>query len=187
MLRRTILVQGLYGFTLSSSYMSALFYLPLYFQSIQGVDALESGVRNLPTVLTVTVFIIASGGFITKTGHAVPVQALGSALCSVGVGLYYTMDTSTSTGRWVGYQIISSVGWGIGYQVPNMIAGGSTPPSDLATATAIILCKQQQQHPFLCSSPPRSSFSSPLSHSIPQLFIYLYTHHTPHINTHTHT
>lgn len=143
MMRRTILVQGLYGFTLASSYMSALFYLPLYFQSILGVNALESGVRNLPTVLTVTIFIIMSGGFITKTGHAVPVEALGSVLCAVGLGLYYTMDTSTSTGRWIGYQIISSVGWGISYQVPNMIAGSSTPPDDLATATAIILCKQQ--------------------------------------------
>ncbi len=154
--QRKILVNSLYSITLSGSYFAVLYYLPIYFQSIQGVDALESGVRNLPTVISVTLALIISGAAVSKTGHAVPFQALGSALATVSAGLYYSMDTTTSTGRWIGYQIIGGFGWGIAYSIPNMIVQATTPPADLSTVNAIILCKLSFPIPslLLCMPPP---------------------------------
>ena len=37
----------------AGSFFVLLYYLPIYFQSVDGVSASESGVRNLPLVLAV--------------------------------------------------------------------------------------------------------------------------------------
>ncbi|TDZ20818.1 Efflux pump apf11 [Colletotrichum orbiculare MAFF 240422] len=46
-----------YGFSISSAQMVVLYYLPIWFQAVQGVSSRESGVHLLPVVLS----LIASG------------------------------------------------------------------------------------------------------------------------------
>ncbi|KAJ9150196.1 Efflux pump antibiotic resistance protein [Pleurostoma richardsiae] len=150
--QRRMWVNSLFSITLGGSYYSVLYYLPIYFQSVQNVDAIESGVRNLPTVISVTLALIISGGIVSKTGHAVPVQAFGSALATICAGLYYTMNTTTSTGKWIGYQIMGGVGWGVAYSIPNMIIQTTTPPADLSTANAMILFFQVVGGAFVLSA-----------------------------------
>ncbi|RYP52330.1 hypothetical protein DL769_010696 [Monosporascus sp. CRB-8-3] len=162
--QRRIWVNSLYGITLGGSYYTVLYYLPIYFQSIQHVDALESGVRNLPTVISVTLALIMSGGIVSKTGHAVPVQAFGSALATICAGLYYTMNTTTSTGKWIGYQIMGAFGWGVAYSIPNMIIQTTTPPGDLSTANAIILFFQVVGGAFTLSA-SQSGFVNEMVHT----------------------
>ncbi len=139
---------SLYAFALAGSYFISLYYLPIYFQSIQNVNALVSGVHNLPTVISVVFSTIGAGAIVSKTGHAIPVAAVGSVLATIGAGLFYTLDESTSIGKWIGYQIIASWGWGLAYQMPNMIGQSETPDNDLSTVNGVILCKP----PLLCTS-----------------------------------
>ncbi|EON98258.1 putative efflux pump antibiotic resistance protein [Phaeoacremonium minimum UCRPA7] len=145
MLPRRILSQrkvwscSLYAFVLAGSYFISLYYLPIYFQSIQNVNALVSGVHNLPAVISIVFSTIGAGAIVSKTGHAIPVAAVGSVLATVGAGLFYTLDEGTSIGKWIGYQIIASLGWGLSYQMPNMIGQSGTPDSDLSTVNGIIL------------------------------------------------
>ena len=47
------------------------FYLPFYFQAVQGVSATISGVRMIPLVLSQIVSIILTGAIISKRGYYV--------------------------------------------------------------------------------------------------------------------
>lgn len=141
LLQRKVWFSSLYAFALAGSYFISLYYLPIFFQSIQNVNALVSGVHNLPAVISLVFSTVGAGVFVSKTGHAVPIAAIGSVLATIGAGLLYTMDGSTSTGKWIGYQIIASWGWGLAYQMPNIIGQSGTKDSDISTVNGVILCK----------------------------------------------
>ena len=60
--RRTIICTTLFAFFHLGSITIATYYLPEWFQAVQGVDPLESGVRLLPSVLTnIVAAMVASG------------------------------------------------------------------------------------------------------------------------------
>ncbi|CAI7603520.1 unnamed protein product [Penicillium pancosmium] len=139
MSNRLILVNSIYAFLFAGSYFIIVYYLPYYFQSIQNVNPTMSGVRNLPMIVSMSLAIIVSGGSITKTGHTAPLMVVGGALATIASGLLYSMGTGTSTGKWIGYQIIGGVGWGLAYQVPINAVHGAVAPSDIATVTGVIV------------------------------------------------
>lgn len=65
-----------------------------------------SGVRNLPLILAVTIYMLASGAYISSTGIAAPIIVFGTTIWTVSTGLLYTLDIDTSEGKWIGYQIV---------------------------------------------------------------------------------
>lgn len=139
--QRTYLVCCLYTFFLAGAYFVILYYLPIYFQSIDDVSPIESGVRNLPLILAVMVATIVSGGSITATGLATPLEVGGTTIATIAAGLIYTLDIGTSSGKWIGYQILAGLGYGGAFQIPIIIAQATATPADLAEVTAIVLCK----------------------------------------------
>lgn len=118
-----------------------LYYLPIYFQAVFDVSASQSGVRNLPLILGVTIATILSGGLITVFGHFVPYIIAGSILSTIGCGLLYTLSTHSSSSQWIGYQALAGLGIGLALQIPVISAQAVVAPSDLSSATAMILCK----------------------------------------------
>ena len=84
---------------------------------------------------------IGSGGFITKTGIATPLMVVDGVLATIAAGLLYTLDIETTTGKWVGYQIFAGFGWGLSFMTPITTTQALVNPSDIASATAIVLCK----------------------------------------------
>lgn len=141
MSNRLILVNSIYAFLFAGSYFIIVYYLPYYFQSIQNVSPTISGVRNLPLIISTSLAIVVSGGSTTKTGHTAPLMVVGGVLATIGSGLLYSLDIGTSTGKWIGYQIVGGVGWGLAYQVPINAVHGAVGPSDIATVTAVIVCE----------------------------------------------
>ncbi|OQE46650.1 hypothetical protein PENCOP_c001G03572 [Penicillium coprophilum] len=139
MSNRLVLVNSIYAFLFAGSYFILVYYLPYYFQSIQNVSPTMSGVRNLPLIVSMSLAIIVSGGSITKTGHTAPLMVVGGVIATIGSGLLYSLDVDTSTGKWIGYQIVGGVGWGLAYQVPINAVHGAVVPSDIASVTGIIV------------------------------------------------
>jgi nitrate/nitrite transporter NarK len=117
-----------------------IYYLPIYFQSIRGASPIESGVDNLPLVISVGIFCVVGGMVVSKTGHATPTMFAGAAVATVGIGLLYTLDLDTSTGKWIGYQILT--GSAIAFSVQNglNIAQANVGPEDIAAVVANIYC-----------------------------------------------
>lgn len=141
MRKRTVWVNAVWGFFFAGSYFVTLYYLPIYFQSIDNVTPIISGVRNIPLIAFFSVATYGSGRVITKTGVAAPYLTIGGAIVTVAAGLLYTLGIGTSTGKWVGYQIIAGFGYGLALQVPVIIAQAFAEPSDIAPTTAIIICE----------------------------------------------
>jgi MFS family permease len=144
--QRTTLVCAFFAFFFAGSFFTVIYYLPIYFQSIHGVSPIQSGVRNLPLIIGVTIASIVSGGIVSKTGRPVPVLLIGTTFAVLGAGLLYTLDLYTSKGKWIGYQILSGVGTGLAFQIPTMIIQGVTPLADLAPVTAIVTCKYSARY-----------------------------------------
>ena len=68
-------------------------------------------------------------------------MVVGGVIATIGSGLIYSLDIGTSTGKWISYQVIGGIRWGLAYQVPINAAQGTVDPSDIATVTGIIICE----------------------------------------------
>lgn len=141
MRRRTIWVNSIWGFFFAGAYFITLYYLPIYLQSVDGQSAIGSGVRNIPLIALFSIFTFESGKAISKTGIAAPFLVVSSVMVTISAGLLYTLDVGTSTGKWVGYQMLAGTGYGMGLQIPLIIAQAFAEPSDIAPVTAIIIRK----------------------------------------------
>ena len=137
--QRVYLVMSAFAFFFSGAYFLIIYYLPIYFQSIDNVSPAISGVRNLPLILAVTVSMLSSGAYISKTGIAAPIIVAGTAIGVVSTGLLYTLGIGTGPGKWIGYQIIGGVGWGIASQIPVITVQATASVADLPEVTAILL------------------------------------------------
>ncbi|KAH8657674.1 efflux pump antibiotic resistance protein [Xylariales sp. PMI_506] len=149
---RTVWVNALYAFFLASSYFIIIYYLPIYFQSIDNVSPTDSGVRNLPIILAVTIGTILSGASISKTGVATPLMVVGAAIATIAAGLLYTLNIGTGTGKWIGYQILAGAAYGVTFQIPMIHGQGNAKPEDLAIVTAVLMFFQTIGGAFLLSA-----------------------------------
>ncbi|OCK75830.1 MFS general substrate transporter [Lepidopterella palustris CBS 459.81] len=149
---RVYLVSSVLAFFFSGAYFLIIYYLPIYFQSIENVSPQMSGVRNLPLILAVTISMLASGTYISTTGIVAPIIVVGTAIGTVCTGLLYTWDIGTTMGKWIGYQIIGGVGWGIASQTPIIMVQATAPAADLAEVTAILLFFQTVGGAFMVSA-----------------------------------
>ncbi|KAI0814459.1 major facilitator superfamily domain-containing protein [Xylaria sp. FL0064] len=159
--KRTVWVNAVWGFFYAGAYFITLYYLPIYFQSIDDVTPVISGVRTIPFIALFSVVTFASGKVITKTGIAAPYMVAGSVIVTVGAGLLFTLNIGTSTGKWVGYQILAGFGYGLALQVPIIIAQAFAEPSDMATTTAIQIFARSIGATFLLAA-AESAFANQL-------------------------
>ncbi|KAI1083470.1 efflux pump antibiotic resistance protein [Whalleya microplaca] len=164
--QRIVWVNGLYAFFFAGSYYIVIYYLPIYFQSVDGVNPTLSGIYNLPLILATSISILSLGAIISSTGIATPIMAVSAAIATVGAGLLYTLDIGTSTGKWIGYQIVAGVGYGFGFQAPIIVAQANAKPEDMAAVTAIILFFQTLGGAFFVSA-AQSAFVNQLISQLP--------------------
>jgi hypothetical protein len=129
MRQKTVLVNGVWGFFFAGSYFVTLYYLPIYFQSIDNVSLLGSGV---PLIIMFSITTYATGIAISKTGIAAPHLTAGSIVETIAAGLLFTLDVGTSIGNWVGYQILAGFGYGLALQIiiQAKYSGTSSPNVD---------------------------------------------------------
>lgn len=115
------------------------YFLPIWFQTVTGVSAAESGVRLLPLLLSL-VFGTVSGGFVnSKIGYYTPLAILGSCMMSIGAGLLTTLQVDTIQAKWIGYQVLYGIGLGWCFQVPNLAAQTVLPKADVPIGVALVI------------------------------------------------
>ncbi|TVY38454.1 Efflux pump [Lachnellula subtilissima] len=119
---RTIAAGPWFAFWLGASILMLTFYLPIWFQAIQGVDAFKSGVRVIPLVLTLNLFSISTGFIIRFTSYSAPFTLLSSVLMAIGTGLITTRAVHTPPAKWIGYQVLYGAGIGFGLEQSPLLA-----------------------------------------------------------------
>lgn len=158
--QRVVWLNCLYAFFFGGSYYVVVYYLPIYFQSIAGVTPTYSGIYNLPLLLATSVFMAVSGIAVSVIGIATPVMALAAFIATLGASLLYTLDLDSTGSKWICYQIVGGIGYGLGFQVPLMVVQGRAKPQDLAAVTAMVLCMQSSllSYTFLALTCPSLQF-----------------------------
>ncbi|OGM43338.1 hypothetical protein ABOM_008732 [Aspergillus bombycis] len=139
---RTVWAASLFSFCLSGAFFLLIYYIPIYFQAIKGIDALHSGIDSIPLILSNVVGIILAGALTTKLGHYMPFIYSCVLLTSIGSGLLTTLEPHTTSGKWIGYQILFGFGCGCGFQLPQIAAQAVLPFEDVQTGIAITLLFQ---------------------------------------------
>ncbi|OQE14814.1 hypothetical protein PENFLA_c035G05174 [Penicillium flavigenum] len=119
-----------------------VYFLPIWFQSIRGSSAVESGIRLLPMMISMVVGSIGGGITNSKIGYYTPLAIIGSCIMSVGAGLLTTFQVDTGEAKWIGYQIIYGIGLGLCFQVPNLAAQTVLPKPDVPSGLALMLFGQ---------------------------------------------
>ena len=84
---------------------------------------------------------IASGGLISAFGHYVPILVSGGIVTTIGMGLIYTLQIGSKSSHWIGYQVLTGLGVGFAFQVPQIVAQSIREPPEVSHYTAISLCK----------------------------------------------
>ncbi|KAI0405258.1 major facilitator superfamily domain-containing protein [Xylaria palmicola] len=84
-------------------------YFPIYFQAVKGVGPVLSGVYLLPSILSQIIFVLFSGVLISRVGYYLPFAVLAGVGAAIGSGLISTWGPNTSTGMWIGYQIVYGI------------------------------------------------------------------------------
>lgn len=127
-----------YGFLMSTTFCTS-YYLPEYFQAVRGASATMSGVNMLPSILAQLLGAVGSGRLVGKFGYYLPFSLFSAVLMSIGYGLLATFTPHTSTGKWIGYQILFGFGRGCGLQMPIVAVQNTLPPPLIPTAMALVV------------------------------------------------
>lgn len=138
LLQRSIVMGGLSQFCVGAVMMTVATYIPLWFQAIQNVSAMQSGIDTIPLVLSVVFGSIISGGVVQRLGYYTPFMIAGSCLMATGAGLIITWYALSPTGAWIGFQVILGLGVGFTMQQPNLAVQVVLPTPDIATGTALL-------------------------------------------------
>lgn len=116
--------------------------LPIWFQAIKEDSAAESGVNNLPMVVSMIVCSAIGGLLVNLIGYYTPLMFIGSALLTIGSGLCTTFKVNTGNGPWIVYQIIIGMGAGVGFQQCINALQTVLPVHDIPVGIAIITFAQ---------------------------------------------
>lgn len=92
---------------------SQLYYVPLYFESVQGKSPTEAGVDMFPATFTLVPVGIILGRLITRTGRYCEFLWSGWAITTLVCGLLILLDTKTNTATWATILIVLGIGHGL--------------------------------------------------------------------------
>lgn len=120
-----------------------MYFLPLWFQAIDGDSAVDSGIHLLPMVLPIVAASILTGQLVSRIGYYTPFMIFGVCLTAIGAGLLTTLETDTSAGKWIVFQLVYGFGLGSASQAPNMAAQTVLPREDVAIGASLMFFGQQ--------------------------------------------
>lgn len=140
--QRSIIAGVWATFCIGAGMMIFVYYLPVWFQGIEGVSAVDSGIRLLPMVLSMVVASIASGTLTGRVGYYTPFMIFGVVVFSIGAGLITTFHVGIPESRWIGYQILYGFGLGCCFQAPNLAAQTVLATADVPVGTSLVIFSQ---------------------------------------------
>lgn len=149
-------------------------YVPIWFQAIQGVSAVDAGVRSMAMVLSTALSSVAAGAMTSATGYANPSMIIAAILAAVAAGLMTTWNPATSPAQWIGYQVMYGIGSGQWIQSPIAAVQAVLDPAELPQGTALLVFQSAFGGAIFISVAQTlfvNIFSSGLATNLPQVNI----------------
>lgn len=98
------------------------YYLAIYFQAIHDDSPLMSGVHMLPSTIALVFATVSTGMATQVTGYYLPWILAGAAIAATGYGALSTLSPTTSSAKWIGYQVLYGIGCGTGSSGVSFVA-----------------------------------------------------------------
>lgn len=117
--------------------VGSLYYLPLYYEAVQGLSPILSGVALFPETFTVAPGAFIVGTLISRTGHYRWAVWSGWAITTLGLGLLYLLDVNTSTVEWIFLNLVVGIGLGFNYSALGVTLQAATSEEDMSSAVAM--------------------------------------------------
>jgi len=140
--QRTVAASCGMAFMTYGALINLTFFLPIWFQAIRGDSAITSGVNMIPYFVTNAFFSLLAGVFVSVIGYVTPPAVIGSTIGTAGLGLLTLLSVNTTTAQWVGYEILSSAGFGLSIQQGFTAVQTVLGPEDMAIGTAAVVASQ---------------------------------------------
>lgn len=140
--KRTVAASCGLGFLTYGAIINLSYFLPIWFQVIHGDSAIMSGVHMLPYYGVNAAFSVLGGFVVSFTGYSTPPAIIGSAIGTVGLGLLTLLGVETTTAQWVGFQILTSAGFGLSIQQCFTAAQTVLGEDDIAIGTTAVIASQ---------------------------------------------
>jgi hypothetical protein len=142
MMQRSIASGFIFSLCIGGVMLSFGVYLPIWFQAITGVDALQSGIRGIPLIFSLVIASIVGGGIVQTAGYYTPVMIASSCIISIGSGLLTTLTVDSGSPQWIGYQVLLGFGTGLGMQQSGMAAQVVLPTEDVPIGASLMFLAQ---------------------------------------------
>ena len=122
-----IITVGMYG---------ALFYIPLYLQSIRGLGAMEAGLMMLPPALVSGAMLPISGKIYDRYGPKM-IIAVGILFLAYGTYLLHNIDLETPVSHIIWWNCVRSLGMGMTMMTIQTALMSSLPDDEINRGSAI--------------------------------------------------
>ncbi len=119
-----------------------IYYIPLYFQFVQGDSGVEAAVRLLPFMCLNILFCMVNGIAMPRFGYYQPWFLASGVFLTAGGAVMYTINTGTSTSAIYGYSILVAIGSGLTQQAAYSVAPAKVAPDRMADAVSFINTSQ---------------------------------------------
>lgn len=137
--QRTVAAASAFAFFNYSQFFIFVYFIPIYFQAIKGVDAEQSGIDTIPLIVANNVASLTSGVLTTTFGTYIQYFYGCSILTSIGGGLITTWQVDSPHSKWIGYQIISGFGTGLALALPQVVVQPDLNPQDIPIAISMTI------------------------------------------------
>ena len=125
-------------FFIYGALLGQVYYLPVWFQACRDQSALDSGVSLIPYLLGNSIFAVLTGAFVSKIGYFAPPAILGSAIATIGSGLLSTLAVNTKSSKWIGSEVLTSIGIGMAVQQSYVAVQSVVKLEQLAVASSLV-------------------------------------------------
>ena len=111
-------------------FQTIVYWLPIWFQAVLGVNPEASGIRYLPTVISDGLASMIGAGIVMQLGIWNPFLLFAEVMVCIGGGLLTTIHPGISDGHWIGYQIFGGIGYSLASNLVSPICNLLRTPSN---------------------------------------------------------
>ena len=92
----------------------------------------------MPFLIATIVTLLSAGIVVSGFGYYHPFMIASTIITAIGAGLLTTLQASSRSGVWIGYQIMAGLGIGLGTQQPLIASQAVLQEADVPIGTGII-------------------------------------------------
>ncbi|RCG27565.1 MFS transporter [Streptomyces diacarni] len=135
---RTFTICVVVAFAVSFAFFGCVNFVPLLFQTVEGVSATRTGLLFLPAMIGMAVATVVAGQVIGRTGRYKWFPVASTALATGAAGLMSLTSADTGTATFSLLLTVMGIGVGLSSQVTTLVAQSTAPRAHIGVSTSTV-------------------------------------------------